>query len=470
MALGGGGRRGPAKAAAALLALSIAATGCADEGSSAPDIVVIYLDDVSPHDGRLWSSAERTPTLAMLFAEQGVELTAAVSETPLCAPGRAGTLTGRHSRHHGVRDNVTAPFDPTTTIGTELQGVGYSTAYLGKYLNELRSEVRPAEVSRYAVGWDVFDVVYADNGRYRDYDLWTRKGLRRRGAKDSDHSTTVATRAAVRHLRALPAGTPGFVFVSLLELHLPNTPLERYEDDPRCRSMEPWRPPSFDEDVADKPASIRTRPALGTDGWSMRTYCEQMLAVDGLARSIVDEQRRRGRLDDTLFVLTADNGITWGEHRLGRRKQVPYATPVPLIFSWPRRWGRQRRTVDELVSNIDLAPTLCAITGCEMGPFRHGPRRADGVDLLPLLDGQVTELGRTVVREEGARGSVPRFRAIRTSAQHQLGRWHYVEYGTGELELYDSEQDPWELENRATDPAYAKVVRALAKELRAEFS
>jgi len=140
------------------------------------------------------------------------------------------------------------------------------------------------------------------------------------------------------------------------------------------------------------------------------------------------------------------------------------------MFSWPRRWGGEPRGVDELVSNIDLAPTLCAIAGCEMGPFRHGPRRADGVDILPLLDGRVAHLDRTVVREEGALSTVPRFRAIRTSGQHPLGRWHYVEYGTGEVEFYDSEQDPWELTNRAADPSYAEVVRTLAKELRVEFS
>ena len=58
-----------------------------------PDIVVIYLDDVSPHDGRLWSEPERTPTLANLFVQTASTFSSAFGETPLCCPGRAATLT-----------------------------------------------------------------------------------------------------------------------------------------------------------------------------------------------------------------------------------------------------------------------------------------------------------------------------------------------------------------------------------------
>ena len=66
-----------------------------DEPASQPDIVVIYLDDVDPHDARLWKNAKRTPTLSSMFAKAGVQFTSAVSETPLCSPGRASTLTGQ---------------------------------------------------------------------------------------------------------------------------------------------------------------------------------------------------------------------------------------------------------------------------------------------------------------------------------------------------------------------------------------
>jgi arylsulfatase A-like enzyme len=196
-----------------------------------------------------------------------------------------------------------------------------------------------------------------------------------------------------------------------------------------------------------------------------------MLAVDELTKALVREQKHRGRHDDTVYVLTADNGVAWGIHRLPQRKGVPYATPVPLVFSWPAHWGDEVVEIDEVVSNIDLAPTLCALAGCEMGPFKDGRETADGLSLLPLLEGESDSLERMLVREErsGPYADAPPFKAIRTTSRHPLGRWHYIEWGTGERELYDSSEDPWELTNLARDEAYGDVLEQLAADLAAEF-
>lgn len=436
-----------------------------------PDIVVIYLDDVAPHDGRLWNDPARTPTLAQLFAQRGISFTNAIAETPLCSPGRAGLLTGRHTVNHHIDANIVAPFDPSVTLGTELQGAGYRTAYVGKYLNDLRDSVPQDQLERYATGWDVFDIIYANNGRYFGYDLWTRQGVERYGHGEGDHSTDVAREHVTRALRETPDGKPVMALVSVFDLHAPNRPAERFVDDPRCADIEAWKPPSFGEDVSDKPAFIQALNPVHRDGWPMRRYCAQMLAVDELVASIVDTQTERGRLDDTLFVFTSDNGNTWGAHNLRQRKATPYATPVPLVMTWTARWGDEPRIVEEVVSNIDMAPTLCAIAGCEMGPFASGPPEADGLSFLPLLDGETEHLERSVVREQSGPGypSLPESWSIRTTSQHPLGRWHYSEYETGERELYDAVADPWELENVAADPAHAEIVARLADDLRVEF-
>lgn len=448
-----------------------AAAAAIEPALDRPDIVILYLDDVDPHDGRLWNDPSRTPTLARLFGDGGIEMTNAVAETPLCSPGRASLLTGRHTSSHGVDGNIAAPFDPDVTIGSELQEAGYQTMFVGKYLNGLRSEVPDHRMLDHATGWDAFDVIYEDNGQYLGYDLWTRNGMLHFGRHGANHSTLVGKRRLVEHLQAAAADQPVLAIASIFDLHAPNRPVRRYRGDRRCRSIDSWNPPSIGAEVNGKPAYVRKRRPIGKDGWPMQGYCEEMLAVDDLAAAVVREQLRRGRLDDTLFILTADNGVTWGTHRLQQRKGVPYATPIPLVFSWPARWGADARQVDELVSNIDLAPTLCAIGGCEMGPFADGAAGADGVDLWPLLDGEAHSLERTVVREQsGPRYAwAPEFWAIRTSAQHPLGEWHYIEYETGEVELYDTANDPWELDNVALDERDEGITAQLADALRLEF-
>ncbi len=133
------------------------------------------------------------------------------------------------------------------------------------------------------------------------------------------------------------------------------------------------------------------------------TYCEEMLGVDAAVGEILDELSAENRLDNTLLVFTADNGMAWGQHRLGQSKEVPYATPVPLYVRWPAaHWGDTPQTKSEIVSDIDYAPTFCALAGpsCVLGPFARGSAGPDGRSLVPLLNGDATDLGRDAVLEE----------------------------------------------------------------------
>ena len=78
-----------------------------------PNIVVIYLDDVNPHDGRLWSDPELTPTLHDLFVAHGISFPRAIAETPLCCPARGALLTGLHTHNHNVKVNHAHPVSYT---------------------------------------------------------------------------------------------------------------------------------------------------------------------------------------------------------------------------------------------------------------------------------------------------------------------------------------------------------------------
>ena len=144
-------------------------------------------------------------------------------------------------------------------------------------------------------------------------------------------------------------------------------------------------------------------------------------------------------------------------------KLVPYSTPVPLYLRWPSRWGDEARTIGEPVSNVDLAPTFCALAGCEPGDV-------DGLDLTPLLDGDVAALDRRFIYEEylHPKRHRPGWYGLRTTGGFAPDeRWVYTEYDTGEVELYDLVVDPWQLENLASSPERAAVRDELAAILHA---
>jgi N-acetylglucosamine-6-sulfatase len=456
--------------ASLIVAPALASPGDSQAASSSlagrPNIVVFYLDDVNPHDGRLWKSSTRTPTIYRRFVARGIRLPNAITENPLCCPARANLLTGLHTHNNGVATLDGRTFEPAVHIGRRLRDAGYASLYIGKYLNKANL-FTATDWAAHSAGWSYFDVIKAGNGRFYNYTLYTKGGPVSYGSDPEDHSTQMVADRAVMRFRRVRADKPIFAMLSIYNLHKPNTPMPRFRGAPSCAGMPPWKPPSYNEaDVSDKPAWVRNRSLLfSSAGWPMVGHCEEMLGVDWAVKRVIDELRAQGRLDNTLLIFTADNGMGWGEHRLPG-KRSPYATPVPLYMAWPARWGSERRVVRDHISNIDFAPTFCAIGGCQMGPYPDGQRRADGVNILPLLDGRVSNLGRDAVLERGAAvdGTLP-WTALRTTASHPAGLWHYVEYDTGEQELYDLEADPWELQNLAYDPATEALRASLASRL-----
>jgi len=185
-------------------------------------------------------------------------------------------------------------------------------------------------------------------------------------------------------------------------------------------------------------------PQFHTDTALLRQE-ETLLSVDAAVGRLVRTLRSTGRLHDTLFVFTSDNGIEVGEHGL-LGKNLPYHedTDVPMVMRWDGHITPG--TVDpRLALNVDLADTFTSAASVRM--------RTDGWNLLGDRKRRGTVL-------EGAplpRSNRPSFCAWRTR------RWLYVRYATGEEELYNYPTDPYELHNLAHRPAYrTRVARFLA--------
>lgn len=441
--------------------------------STQPNIVVFYLDDTNPTDGRLWSDPMLTPNLYDLFVAHGINLRNAFGETPLCCPSRATLLTGLHTLNHGVVRNDARLFDPQENVAKELLASGYQTMLIGKYLNKPEL-LTPDQWTQTASDWTQFDAISSAEGAtyhyYYDYSLYTKQGTLNFGEQPQDHSTRVIGTRAVERLQEADRGDPKkpiFQLLSIFNTHDPNIPMPGLENDPRwqrCASMPAWDPPNYNEaDVSDKPGYVQSLPLLPyPDGWPMGGLCREMLGVDWLVGQVVDELKADGRFDNTLFMFTADNGMNWGQHRLAK-KQTPYATRVPLYFSWQAQWGPEPKTIDEYVSDIDFAPTFCDLAGCTLGPYPDGQSKPDGVSLLPLLDGSVSNLGRDALLEDNFASHL--WAGVRTTPESSLGLWHYVTQPTGFIELYNDASDPWELNNVASDPGNSNLIATLKQRM-----
>jgi arylsulfatase A-like enzyme len=173
-----------------------------------------------------------------------------------------------------------------------------------------------------------------------------------------------------------------------------------------------------------------------------------------------------GHADDTLVIVTADNGYHAGSHRMttGKRTAFREDTVVPMVAIGPGVKAGAR--IDAMTSTIDLGPTFADVLGATT------PTWVDGRSLTPLLaSGTVPPTWRTGVLSENLGtsnpgdpdyepGAPPTFTALRSQD------WLYVKYDSGERELYDLRTDPWELDNIAStaDPS---VLAALDAQLTA---
>jgi N-acetylglucosamine-6-sulfatase len=482
----GGGTSSPRASSVALP--SPTADGATSSDRKPPNIILVMVDDLAEMDLRVWN---RLPNIRQQFIENGVRFDNYYGNDPLCCPGRSNLLTGLYTDHHGVWKNDARLLDPSVTLATRLQSVGYSTFISGKYLNftqRLANKLPP--------GWDHAAIM---SGGYYRYQSWTDNVPEDHGARPADYSTDVFTAHAVQYIRDAPAEEPIFGFITPFAVHdgadangfrdvYQPAAAPRYKGDPRCAGIPRWRPANYNEaDTSDKPAYIRAlrpfRSAFGISyvkGWPLKTMCEALLSVDDEFARIRSELAADGRLANTLFILTGDNGMGFGQHRWAK-KGVPYATALPLFVSWsPGSTWTLSGVNHTILENVDWAPTLCELAGCRMGPYPNGQAEPDGQSFLGLIAPSISSSVpvRTAIYMEHRSGGHPKWREIITTPSNPLGLWAFVRYSTGERELYrlspttcpdwspGQPADPCYLTNLANDSRWARVKAQLAKELR----
>jgi N-acetylglucosamine-6-sulfatase len=424
-----------------------------------PNVVMIVTDD------QRWDTLWAMPNVRSLLSDHGVTFPQAFVVNPICCPSRSSLFTGKYSHNTGVYGNASvgrafgglaayrSHGNEASNLAVWLDGAGYETALIGKYLNGYS----PSTL-RIPPGWDRF--VASTTDQYYGFETNVDGTLVTYGSAPADYSATVETGFIDGFIRGTDAATPLFLYYAPKAPHSPAVPAPG--DENAFSGLAPWRPPSYNEaDVSDKPAYIAGRAKLGAakraklDAFRIDQY-RTLLAVDRTVASIVDALADTGRLSTTMIVFTSDNGYAWGEHRWSD-KHVPYeeSIRVPLVIRYDP-FARAGVTSGEMALNIDIAPTIAALAGV-------AAPGADGVDLGPILANTPGATGRSrFLIEHLASAGAPTYCALR------MARWKLVEYGSGELELYDLLNDPNELTNVSGDAAQASRVASMRATLHAE--
>ncbi len=488
-----------------------------------PNILVVMTDDQATAD------VAHMPNVRRLLAKRGTTFADAIDSFPLCCPARATFITGQYAHNNGVGGNFW-PYgwygmkDRGNILPAWLQGAGYRTAMIGKWLNGYGALDAHGEVPHGFDIWrglldvsayDYYNFVMNRNGSLKtwgDADF-ARKLVEfanieviRNDAgitgvlgklhdtfgpgpytywgthKPKDYSPDVTGRVTEDLVRSeKKSKKPFFIWWSPAAPHredVATSLMGRKGADPRpaprykkkSKGYKLPQPPSFNEkDLTDKPSNMTSKaPPLTAEqihqlklDYQGRTGA--LLAVDDHVKKLVGILRKTHQLKNTLIVFLSDNGWLQGQHRIPGDKYLPYeeSLRVPLILRGPGIPAG--RTVHGQVSNIDFAPTLLAAARARPG------RTMDGVSLLPTIRNPKLRPKRTLEIEALA----PLFRRVLPANQWdrpykgvRTDRYTYVVYReTGEQELYDRKTDPYQLRNIAAVPSYAAIKAKLAAKL-----
>jgi len=393
---------------AAALAAILALVGCDRIDASrrdparvvptGPNVLLITIDTLrADHVGAYGASGVATPTLDGLAAE-GVLFESSIASSPLTLPSHCSILTGMNPPRHAVRKNGIFLLDEShETLAERFQEAGYDTgAVVGAIVVDARFGL--------GQGFDFYDFTSSRRASETGY---------------PERSAEEVTDVALRWLGVRER--PFFLWIHYYDPHAAYEP-----------------------------------PARFAKRFAGRLYDGEIAYVDQQVGRIFQALRSSGEWDRTLVVATSDHGESLGEHGELTHSYTLYdaVLKVPLLVRGPGVPAARR--LPQVVSAIDVAPTILARAG--LPPLSD----ADGRDLSPLWDAEPGFAARPAYAETLAtqldHGWAPLF-ALRSD------RHLYVR--APRAELYDVREDPRQLANLLEEPSEveAELLGALEQDL-----
>ncbi len=427
-----------------------------------PNVVIVLFDDVGFADFGCYGSEMRTPNLDLL-AEGGRRYNN-FHTTTLCSPSRASLLTGRNHHSVGMRmlSNVDSGWPSgrghitreAALISEVLHDAGYNTFAVGKW------HVAPMHTASAAGPFDEWPLGRGFNQFYGFHNGATDQfypelvmdnhfidppATPDEGYHLTDDLVDRATRYIADHI-ANTSDTPFFLYLALGAGHAPHHAPAEYLEAVRGRYDEGWetiRRQRYERQLSNGVIPPGTELPPGNPGvppWDSLTSDEQRFAArlqeayaafiehtDAALGWLFDFLKTTGQWDDTLVIVTSDNGAAWEGGRLGAFSRIRFFngmdedferdlaaideiggpsadshyatgwaqasnTPLrwykyhthgggvrdPLIVSWPGHLSNPGATVDSFHHIIDIAPTIYEVTGVEP------PDEFRGVKQMPI--------------------------------------------------------------------------------------
>ncbi|MGD0577588.1 MAG: sulfatase-like hydrolase/transferase [Bryobacteraceae bacterium] len=360
---------------AAPAALAPLAAGAAQTGAQTgrPNIILLISDQFRwDCIGRMGlNPMNLTPNIDAM-AGRGVLFRNAFSNQPVCAPARASIFTGQYPSRHGVWRNGIGLNTSATTLATTLRPAGYSTNYIGKWhlagdngnpgQGEARGPVSPEHRGGFLDLWQASNILEFTSHAYEG-DLYDNDGkpIHFSGVYRTDFMTGLAQ----RFLRS--AKSPFLLGLSYLEVHHQND-IDSYV--PPREFAGRYNNPFVPHDLRPLPGSW---PSQLSDYFGCVAKIDE--AVGGIRKTLVEA----GLDKNTIFVFVSDHGCHF-KTRNTEYKRSPHESSIhiPLVIEGP---GFNRSIeIPELVSQVDLAPSLLAAAGIAT------PESMQGRGFLPLLD------------------------------------------------------------------------------------
>ncbi|MEZ5356240.1 MAG: sulfatase-like hydrolase/transferase [Bryobacteraceae bacterium] len=407
-----------------------------------PNIVLLLADDMGWADPSCFGNRfVETPHLDRLAAG-GTKFESFYAASAVCTPSRAAILTGRYPLRFDIRKHFNddeAHLPETVTLPKLLRGAGYATGHVGKWhlgglhLAHIADRARSIP-GPHQHGFEHYQCqneeqplrgkMGAAKTLFREGGTCLIRDDRRVGEDDpyySGHFTTINGDESVRLIGEFHrAGRPFFLNTWFLAPHMP---------------YEPAPAPFWERAAA---------PGITDD---QRRYRSMLMHLDEQVGRILGKLDELGIRNDTLVLFASDNGGAWeanlGPWKGGKTDLHEGGIRVPAIASWPGHI-RAGATTQALGHHCDILPTVCAAAGV------RAPR-ADGLNLLPLLEGRARAPRRGIVHWQidhypRLQRHYPKPKPYATEATRE-GKWKMLSSDGRPVALYDLEADPGEARN-----------------------